>query len=91
MQEEVKQLKKFSQGFYVAEKWNDSLVFNDLRFGQIMGWEDPNARFVFHFILQPGADNTMVVQRGRFQNWNSRTIFGFIRRIRENPKEPSSP
>jgi len=81
-QKDVKELKNFSQDFYKAEKWGDTLVFNDLRFGQIMGWEDPNARFVFHYILQPETDNTMVVQRGRFQNWNRQTISRFIWRIR---------
>jgi inner membrane protein len=81
-QDAVRQLKIFSQGFYTAEKWADTLVFNDLRFGQIMGWADPDARFVFHYILKPELDNTMVVQRGRFQNWNWTTIRQFLRRIR---------
>jgi len=81
-QDDVKELKTFSQEFYVAEKWKDTLVFNDLRFGQIMGWENPNAKFAFHFILDPEVDNTMVIQRGRFQNWNKKTILQFINRIR---------
>ena len=35
--EEVMQLKKFSQGFYTVEQHSDTLVFNDLRFGQMLG------------------------------------------------------
>jgi len=30
----VMDLKTFSQGYYTVEKWKDTLVFNDLRFGQ---------------------------------------------------------
>ena len=37
---EVKQLVRFSQDFYTVEKWNDTVVFNDLRFGQIIGWQN---------------------------------------------------
>jgi inner membrane protein len=43
--EALQKLKRFSQQFYTAEKWNDTLVFNDLRFGQIMGWHDPKGKF----------------------------------------------
>ena len=81
--EEVLQLKRFSQGYYTAEKRGDSLVFNDLRFGQ-NGWDNPKAKFVFNFYLSHSSQNTMVVQRGRFSNWNSRTTASFIRRIRGN-------
>ena len=83
-QEYVKQLKTFSQDFYTAEKRGDTLVFNDLRFGQMMGWQDTGAHFVFHYILYPETDNTMVVQRGRFQNWNRANVYQFIRRIEGN-------
>ena len=34
-------LVRFSQGYYTIEKWTDTLVFNDLRFGQMSGWENP--------------------------------------------------
>ena len=81
-QDDVEELKTFSQGFYIVEKWKDTLVFNDVRFGQIMGWENPDNKFTFHYILEPETDNTMVVQRGRFQNWNRKTIAEFLARIR---------
>jgi len=80
-QHDVEELKTFSQGFYIAEKWKDTLLFNDLRFGQIMGWDNPNNRFAFYYILEPNADNEMVVQRGRFQNWNRKTMAKFLARI----------
>jgi inner membrane protein len=75
-------LLRFSQGFYTVEKWGDTLVFNDLRFGAMRGWEDPKARFVFHYFLQYPGGNKLVVQRGRFAGWDRQTIRAMIRRIR---------
>lgn len=82
--EEVQKLIRFSQQFYTAEKWNDTLVFNDLRFGQIVGWHDPHQKFVFHYFLEHPADNKMVVQRGRFKNWDRETFFSLVRRVKGN-------
>jgi inner membrane protein len=82
--EEVEQLKKFSNGFYTVEKWGDTLVFNDLRFGQIIGWQDPKERFVFHYFIQHPDANPLVVQRGRFAKWNWRVLRLFIKRTLGN-------
>jgi inner membrane protein len=66
---EINNLKRFAQGFYTVEKWNDTLVFNDLRFGQIIGWHDEKEKFVFHYFIQRPEANDLVVQRGRFAKW----------------------
>ena len=79
--DDVRYLKRFSQGFYTVEKWGDTLVFNDLRFGQIIGWQDPKERFVFHYFLQHPGSNQLVVQRGRFAKWDSRVLKRFLRRV----------
>ena len=74
----------FSQGFYTIEKWRDTLVFNDLRFGQIVGWQNPEERFAFHYYLSPpqGAQNNrLVVQRGRFAKWNWKAAKALWKRI----------
>jgi len=81
---ELDRLILFSQQFYTAQKWNDTLVFNDLRFGQVAGWQMPRGKFAFHYFLQPPADNTLVVQRGRFERWNRQTVRSFIKRIKGN-------
>ncbi len=78
------QLKRFSQGFYTAEKSGDTLMFNDLRFGQEAGWYDPMNKFAFHFYLSHPDDNELVVQRGRFALWNEETIRTMVRKIRGN-------
>ena len=79
--EEVQDLKRFSQGYYTAEKWGDTLVFNDLRFGQVVGWENGENRFVFHYHLSHPEDNELVVQRGRFALWSPRTPLVMYDRI----------
>ena len=82
--EDLYKLKNFSQGFYSIEKWKDTLVFNDLRFGQMKGWENPKNRFVFHYFLQKDIDNTLVVQRGRFVGWNEKTFTSLFERMKGN-------
>jgi inner membrane protein len=80
--EDLHKLIRFSQQFYTVEKWNDTLVFNDLRFGQIIGWQNPKEKFVFHYFLQHPADNKLVVQRGRFTGWNWQTAKSLLVRIK---------
>lgn len=77
----INQLQKFSQGYYTLERWGDTVVFNDLRFGQITGWDKPKSRFAFHFFVNYPDENLLVVQRGRFANWNSSTVNDLFRRM----------
>ena len=79
---DVQQLKEFSQGYYTVEIRTDTLIFNDLRFGQIAGWADPDGKFVFHYYLNYPEANLMVIQRGRFSNWNEKTFRSMVRRMR---------
>lgn len=84
-QEEVEELKRFSQGYYTIERWHDTLVFNDLRFGQVIGWHDPAQKFAFHFYLDhPEKSNRAVVQRGRFMKWDREARRSLWRRISGN-------
>jgi inner membrane protein len=80
--EDLERLIRFSQGYYTVEQWGDSLIFNDLRFGQIGGWDDDSAKFVFHYFLQKGADNSLVVQRGRFAALRGKSFNTFLRKIK---------
>ena len=80
-QNEVDLLKRLSQGHYTVEVRGDTLIFNDLRFGQMLGWQHPRSGFVFHYYLRPNLDNTIVLQRGRFQGWDRAAIGVFIERM----------
>lgn len=82
--EDVAKLIRFSQQFYTVEKWDSTLVFNDLRFGQIIGWQNPHEQFAFHYFLQKPHDNLMVVQRGRFAKWDWEVFKSLLRRIKGN-------
>ena len=82
--ENLQRLIRFSQQFYTVEMWNDTLIFNDLRFGQIIGWKDPKEKFVFHYFLQHPDDNTLVVQRGRFARWDMDAAKALWVRIKGN-------
>jgi len=80
--ETVRKLIRFSQQFYTAEIRSDTLVFNDLRFGQVIGWQDPAARFAFYYFPDLPNENKLVVQRGRLAGWNRAAIGSLYRRIK---------
>ena len=82
--EDLQKLIRFSQQFYTVEKYNDTLVFNDLRFGQIIGWLNPKEKFVFHYYLQHPDDNKLVIQRGRFAKWDWEVVKALWKRIKRN-------
>jgi inner membrane protein len=82
--EDLHDLIRFSQGYYTVDSSGQGLIFNDLRFGQMMGWQYPSAGFVFHFYLQRPDQNRFVVQRGRFADWNKKSVSFFIKRMKGN-------
>jgi inner membrane protein len=75
-------LTRFAQGWYTVEQRGDDLLFNDLRFGQVMGWRDPRASFVFRYHLLDPEGNELVVQRGRFAGWDRQALASLVHRIR---------
>lgn len=80
--EDIQHLKRFSEGYYVISTYDGKLVFNDLRFGQMLGWENPTAPFVFYYYLEHPSDNELLIQRGRFARWNYESAISFLKRIR---------
>jgi inner membrane protein len=82
--DDLQRLLRFSQGYYTVQQHGGALLFNDLRFGQQAGWYNPDAGFVFQYYLSHPTDNNFVVQRGRFANWNRKTINSLYERIKGN-------
>lgn len=80
--DQLNSLIRFSQGFYTLEQRKDSIIFFDLRFGQIIGWQNSKEDYAFYYYLQPNVDNTLVVQRGRFAKWDERTFTALKERIK---------
>jgi inner membrane protein len=85
----VANLMSFSDGYFVVQQWGDTLVFNNLQFGQIHGWNNPAARFAFHYYLNYPAENTMVMQRGRATGWTLLSIKALLWRIIHEEKKIS--
>jgi inner membrane protein len=81
---DVHQLVKFSQDFFVIKQSKDTLIFNDLRFGEIAGWSSNQPEYVFHYYINHPEANEMVIQRGRFSNWNRKTFSSMLSRMRGN-------
>lgn len=78
---DIQNLIHFSQGYYCMTNPDSSVVFNDLRFGQENGWNKSNASFNFRFDLQKDQKNLFLVQRGRYKNFNWKSISGLLSRI----------
>ena len=79
--DELNYLLRFSEGYYAASIDEGRLVFNDLRFGQMAGWQYPDAGFVFYYYLEHPKDNTLLIQRGRFAGWDMETVHFFLLRM----------
>jgi len=78
---EIARLVRFSKGFYTVEMQHDTLKFNDLRFGEIIGWADTLSHCVFYYYPDHANANDLVVQRGRFAKWDGQQLRHFLRRI----------
>jgi inner membrane protein len=79
---DIDRLKTFADGHYTVEQHGDSLFFNVLRFGRIAGWDQEDTDFTFHYYLNEGFDNALVMQRGRVREWNFGTMIRMMRRIK---------
>jgi inner membrane protein len=80
--ESVKILKQFSKGHYIMSQHDSSIYFNDIRFGQMGGWNGPDSAFVFSFQLNKNADNSTALDRGKFETTFSEAISSLITRIK---------
>ena len=79
--EDVADLLRFAQGCYTVGNFEGRPVLNIVRFGEIQGWRDTAAQFVFHYFLDEPIDNQLVLQRGRFMGWNGEAWRIFLQRI----------
>ena len=83
--EEVENLIQFSNGYFTVEQLEDeTILFNDLRFGRIAGWKNEPTDFSFHYYLKNPGRNLLVVQRGRYAEWNLPTMKSLLVRIKGN-------
>ncbi len=65
----VQKLIRSSEGYYCLTKTDSGEVdFNDLRFGQVGGWTNPDADFVFCYPLKKTSEDELIIQKGRFRS-----------------------
>ncbi|WP_126973706.1 metal-dependent hydrolase [Gynurincola endophyticus] len=81
-QEALRDLKIFSQDWYALKKDSIGIQFQDMRFGQILGWEYQPAEFIFYYYIDEPEANALVVQRGRVKGWNREVLKRYLYRIR---------
>jgi inner membrane protein len=67
-------LVRFSKGYYCLRRERDTIIFSDMRFGQIGGWYKPDAAFVFNFKLAAQCYNKDALQKGRFEAFEDKAL-----------------
>jgi inner membrane protein len=58
------------------------LVFNDLRFGQVIGWYDPREKFAFIIILIIPAKTRWWFNGAGFAKWDTKVLWALWKWIR---------
>jgi inner membrane protein len=81
-------LKEFYKGYYCITQSDNELYFNDIRFGQIGGWDKPDSSFVFSFKLAKNADNGNALNRNKLKVSYREAIVSLYERIRASPPTP---
>ena len=80
--ESVKILKQFSKGYYCITKNKEDIYFNDIRFGQMGGWDKPDSSFVFSFKLNNIEGNSRALNRTKFKKSFSDVFASLVNRIK---------
>lgn len=78
----VKNLKQLSKGNYIITKENSVLYFNDIRFGQVSGWNKADDPFAFKFNLSKNADNKRALNRVKYKESTYEWFTTLVNRIK---------
>ncbi len=60
---DVQKMLDFTMGYFTVEQKADTVVINDLRFGQRAGWELGKGNFVFSYFIIPENDGVRIEDR----------------------------
>ena len=80
--ESIKILKQFCENQYVISKHDSLIFFNDIRFGQLGGWNTPDSSFVFSFKLNKDSNNSAALSRTKFKTSFADAFSNLITRIK---------
>ena len=78
--ESLKILKWFSDNYYCLRRDDSTTYFNDLRFGQLWGWESADAPFAFSFNIS-GKNVQRPLNRGRYKGTLGENFEKLLKRI----------
>ncbi len=80
--EKTKQnLRVFSNNYYSVSEKEGTIRFNDIRFGQMAGWDDPTAPFAFSYVLNDST-RAAPLDRGRMNVSIGEAFRSLLRRIK---------
>tara|TARA_R110002049_G_scaffold275752_1_gene453886 strand:- start:1166 stop:2176 length:1011 start_codon:yes stop_codon:yes gene_type:complete len=60
---DFQRLQYLTKGYYAMSHKGDTIFMNDLRFGQLIGWDDSDDDFVFSYQFIPRPNNEWLVER----------------------------
>lgn len=80
--ETVKILKQFSKGHYAISADSNAVYFNDIRFGQMAGWDNSDAAFPFSYQLNKNADNSTALNRTKFKKSIPEVFNSLVTRVK---------
>ena len=80
--ESAKLLKRFSKGYYCMTEHEGDVYFNDLRFGQVGGWNGADPAFVFSFKLADDGKSQQSLDRTKFKSSMKEVFFSLIQRAK---------
>ena len=80
--ETVRILKQFSKNYYCMTKNDSNIIFNDIRFGQMGGWDKPDSLFVFSFVVDENADNSKALDRNKLKTSLGAALASLTERIK---------
>lgn len=82
-EELVKTLKQLSKGNYFISKEDSVVYFNDIRFGQVSGWDiTKDESYAFKFNLNKSADNKRALNRIKFKESKYEWFSSLVNRIK---------
>jgi inner membrane protein len=82
--EDVNALIQFAKDYYCVSKKDSFVQFSDIRFGQVGGWRDKQAEFVFKFNIKKTASDSIVVRQAEFKELTKEDFRILIERVKGN-------
>jgi inner membrane protein len=80
----LEKLKFFAHDYYIFTEKDNKVFFNDLRFGQAVGWATTTSKFVFSYNIRNETDNLIVISRTNTEISWGKAFRSLIQRINGN-------